>query len=200
MEIGPWTFGGFDVVVFVILGFSGVLAFARGLSREIISILALLIALAGALFIFGRYSVSAQDFIKPVWLANATLSIGVFGLFYLIITFILRGWAKSIRGRTPGFFDRLLGLGFGLTRGTILASLFVIGASNLAKDGEPADWMTQTTTYPMLRKVADTLQALPFARIRETAEEIKSKGENSDILPDIPTDTDIHQSTQEFDQ
>lgn len=198
MEIGPWTFGGFDVVVFIILSFSGILAFARGLSREIISILALLIALTASLFIFGRYSVSVQDFIKPAWLANATLSIGVFGLFYLIITFILRGWAKSIRGRTPGFFDRLLGLSFGLARGTILASLFVLGASNFAKNGEPADWMTQTITYPMLRVVADTLQNLPFARAKDLADDIKNKGEEADILPDISTNN-LH-LTQEPEQ
>lgn len=190
MEIGPWIFGGFDVVVFIILGFSGILAFARGLSREIISILALVIALVASLFIFGRYSVSIQNFIRPVWLANAALSLGVFGVCYLIITFILRGWAKSIRGKTPGFFDRLLGLGFGLIRGSILASLFVLGASNMAKNGEPADWMTQTTTYPILRKVADTLQSLPFARLKETAEDIKNKGEESDILPDLPAEPD----------
>ena len=186
MDIGPWTFGGFDVVVFLILGFSGILAFARGLSREIISILALLIGLAGALFVFGRYRIDVQNFIRPSWLADGALGIGVFAALYLIVSFVLRGWAKTIRGRSPGFLERLLGLGFGILRGAIVASLFVLVASKSAKDGEPAAWMTESTTYPPLRKIADTLQTLPFARAKQIADDIKTKGETSDILPDIP--------------
>ncbi|PHR54488.1 MAG: hypothetical protein COA43_16460 [Robiginitomaculum sp.] len=186
MDIGPWTFGGFDVVVFLILGFSGILAFARGLSREIISILALVISVAGALFIFGRYSANVQNFIKPSWLANGALGIGTFAFLYLIVGFVLRGWAKSIRGRTPGFLDRLLGLGFGIARGAVIASLFVLVVSKSAHNGQPAAWMANTTTYPILRKVADALENLPFARAKEIANDIKNKGEESDILPDIP--------------
>jgi len=186
MEIGQTTFGGFDVVVLIILGFSGILAFARGLSREMISLIALLIGLAGALFVFGRYQIDAQSFIKPAWLADGALFIGVFGLLYIIVSFILRGWAKTLRGKTPGLIDRLLGLGFGLARGAILASLFVLVISKSAKDGEPAAWLTEAKTYPLLRKTADALQALPFARAREIAEDIKDLGEESDILPAIP--------------
>ncbi len=186
MDIGPWTFGGFDIVVFLILGFSGILAFARGLSREIISILALLIGLAASLFIFGRYRIDVQNFIRPSWLADGALAIGVFALFYLLTSFIFRKWAKTIRGRSPGFLERVLGFGFGLLRGAVLASLFVLVASGSAKDGEPAEWMTEATTYPVLRKISDTLQTLPFARAKEIADEIKTKGEESDILPDIP--------------
>jgi len=186
MEIAGMTFGGFDVVVFIILGFSGILSFARGFSRELISILSLLIGLAAALFVYGRYRVDAQSFIRPTWLADAALFIGVFLLIYLIVTFIMRGWAKSIRGKTPGFFDRLLGLAFGLARGAILASLFVLVVSKSAKDGEPAEWMTETTTYPMLRKISDAVESLPFVKAREIAEDIVTEGEESDILPDIP--------------
>ena len=98
----------------------------------------------------------------------------------------MRGWAKSIRGQEPPFLDRLLGLGFGLVRGAVLASLFVLVISKSAQNEEPADWMAQAKTYPVLRKVADTLESLPFVRAREIAEEIKDKGEQTDILPDIP--------------
>lgn len=186
MEVAGTTFGGFDVVVFIILGFSAILAFSRGFSRELISLISLLIGVAGALFLFGRYQINVQNFIKPAWLADGVLLLGVFGVFYLLSSFLMRGWAKSIRGQKPPFLDRLLGLVFGLARGTILASLLVLVVSNLAKDGEPADWIGEARTYPILRKVSDTLVDLPFARAKEIAEDIKTKGKESDILPDIP--------------
>jgi membrane protein required for colicin V production len=186
MEIGATTFGGFDVVVFIILGFSGILSFARGFSRELISILSLLIGLAAALFVYGRYRVDAQSFIQPTWLADAALFIGVFLLVYLIVTFVMRGWAKTIRGKKPGFIDRLMGLAFGLARGALLASLFVLVVSKGAKEGEPAEWMTETKTYPYLRQISDAVEKLPFVKARELAEDIVTEGEESDILPDIP--------------
>ncbi len=186
MEIAGTHFGGFDTVVFVIVGFSALLAFSRGISRELISIIALLIGVGGALFLFGRYQINVQNFIKPAWLADATLGLGTFGLFYLLASFILRGWAKAVRGQKPPFIDRLLGMAFGIARGLVLASLFVLVVSKSAKDGAPAEWMSTATTYPILRKVATTLENLPFARAKEIATEIKTKGKESDILPDIP--------------
>ncbi|HHL43110.1 MAG TPA: CvpA family protein [Hellea balneolensis] len=190
MEVAGTSFGGFDVVVFIILGFSGILSFARGFSREFISIVALLVGLAGALFLFGRYQIDVQTFIKPDWLANAALLIAVFMALYLIVSFVMRRWAKTLTGAKPGFLDRLLGLGFGLARGALLASLFVLVISKSAKNGEPAEWMSSATTYPVLRSIADKLEALPFAKAREIVEDIKKTGEDSDILPDIPNEND----------
>jgi membrane protein required for colicin V production len=195
MDIGSWSFGGFDVVVFIILGFSGILSFARGFSRELISILALLIGLAAALFVYGRYRVDAQNFIQPTWLADAALFIGVFLLIYLIVTFIMRGWAKSIRGRKPGPFDRLLGLVFGIARGALLASLIVLVFFMPPKEGDipvdeddRAEWMIDSHTYPYLVQIAEAFEKIPFIKAKELAEDIIVEGEESDILPDIPTE------------
>ena len=71
MEFGDLSFTGFDAVVIGIIGFSAILSFSRGFSREIISIVALLIGLAGALFVFGRYQSGILEFIRPQWLGNA---------------------------------------------------------------------------------------------------------------------------------
>ncbi len=186
MEFAGMSFGGFDTVVIVILGVSAVLAFVRGLSRELISIIALAIGVVGALFLFGRYQINMQSLIKPAWLADSVLLLGVFGFLYILSRFLMRGWAKTLRGRGPSLLDRLLGLGFGVLRGTILASLLVLVVSNLAKDGEPADWIGQAKTYPILRKTADMLVNLPFARAKEVADYTKTQGKQSEMLPDIP--------------
>ncbi len=186
MDIAGIHFGGFDTVVLIIAGFSAILAFARGISRELISIIALLIGTVAALFVFGRYQINVQNFIKPAWLADGTLGFGTFGLFYLLSSFIMRGWARAIRGQKPPFIDRLLGLVFGAARGLVLASLFVLVISKSAQNGEPADWMRTATTYPVLRQIADRLENLPFAKAKQIAKDIQTKGKESDILPDIP--------------
>ncbi len=179
MDGAGTVIGGFDLVVFIILGFSGLLAFMRGLSRELISIIALAVAVVGALFVFGRYQLGFQTYVKPAMLADVILGAGVFGVLYIVFGLLMRGWAKSIRGREPPFIDRVLGLGFGLVRGVVLASLIVLVFKQ-------TQWMTKAKTYPILLKVSQTLESLPFAKGKKIANDIKTEGRESDILPELP--------------
>ncbi len=126
MSIGPWDFTGFDIVVLVVLLISLLMAAGRGLFRELISIAALIVAMIASLFVWGRFRFTAQDLIRPGWLADAALGLGTFGLAYLLITFILNGATKPLRGNDVGLVDRLLGGGFGVLRGFIVMSLIVM--------------------------------------------------------------------------
>lgn len=134
VSIGPWDFNGFDVVVLVILLISMLYAASRGLLREIISIAALLVAAIATLFVWGQFRFAAQDFISPPWLADGALLIGVFFIAYLVMVLIMSKIGKSIAGKEPGFIDRVLGAGFGIARGLIIAALgvLVLTASNRA--------------------------------------------------------------------
>jgi len=126
MSIGPWDFTGFDVVVLLVLLISLIMAAQRGLAREITSLLALLIASAIALFVFGRFRFAAQDFISPSWLADGALGLGTFALAYMLMVFLLSGIVKSLKGKEVGMIDRLFGAGFGVMRGLLVAALGVM--------------------------------------------------------------------------
>ena len=119
MSIGPWDFNGFDVIVLVILLISLLMAANRGLMRELTSLLALFISAGVALFVFGQYRFAAQDFISPTWLADGALALGSFALTYMVMVFLLSGLVKTLKGKSVGLFDRLLGAGFGVLRGLI---------------------------------------------------------------------------------
>ncbi len=123
MSIGPWDFNGFDIVVLLVVVISLLMAFGRGLARELISIAALLIALVVSLFIWGQFRFAMQDFIQPSWLADGALGLGSFSLVYMLVIFILSGVTKSIRGNEAGLLDRLLGGAFGAGRGLVVAAL-----------------------------------------------------------------------------
>ena len=75
------------------------------------------------------------------------------------------------------------GLGYGVFRGALLASLFVVVVSKSAKDGEPADWMTSAKSYPVLSKIAAGVEKLPFARIKDIGNEIKDRGQETAGTP-----------------
>jgi len=222
MSIGPWVFNGFDVVVLLILLISLLMAASRGFMRELISIAALVVAGIAALFVFGRFRFAAQDFISPDWLADGALGLGTFFLAYLFMVFLFSGVTKSLRGKTVGFLDRILGAGFGVFRGLLLASLGVmamtasyhegkavqdfkrqmaengraISPEDLAKappsiremfekdEPELPDMFKNSTFYPILEKIGDSIRALPFARMRTMADQLKD-GDLSFITDEI---------------
>jgi len=127
ITIGPWEFNGFDVVVLVILLISLLYAASRGLLREVISIASLLTATVITLFVFGQFRFEMQEIIKdPVWMADGILALGTFAISYLILVMIMSKIGKSIAGKETGFIDRILGAGFGIARGLIIAALLMM--------------------------------------------------------------------------
>lgn len=136
MSIGSLTFTGFDVVVLLICLVSLLMAASRGLARELVSVLALIIASVIGLLIFGRFRFAAQGFIQPSWLADGALGFGAFSLSFLLMTFLFSGVVKSLKGKDVGFIDRLLGAGFGVARGLLVASLFVMVTTASYRDAQ----------------------------------------------------------------
>jgi len=146
MSIGPYIFTGFDVVVLLICLISLLMAASRGFARELVSLAALVVAGAIALFIFGRFRFAAQDFIQPSWLADGALGFGAFGLAFLLVVFLLSGVVKSLKGKDIGFIDRLLGAGFGVFRGLIIASLFVMVTTASYRDAQEKQEFQESLT------------------------------------------------------
>jgi len=130
ISIGPWDFNGFDIVVLIILLISMLYAASRGFMREIISIAALLVAAIATLFAWGQFRFAAQEFISPPELADGALMVGVFFIAYLIMVLIMSKIGKTIAGKEVGFIDRILGAGFGIARGLIIAALGVMVATS----------------------------------------------------------------------
>lgn len=178
MSIGPWDFGGFDIVVLLLLAISGFMSLGRGFACELISIAALAAGLIASLFLFGLFQNAAHDLIQPLWLANSALALGSFAFAYMLVAFILRGGVKKLQGQEPGFIDRLFGFGFGIFRGLLISALFVILMTMASRQNTTPSWIENSTFYPVLKPITDVM--LSFANrheeLRERAEDIVEQG------------------------
>lgn len=147
MTIGAYDFSNFDIVVLFICFISLIMAMSRGFAREFVSVLALIIASICALFIFGRFRFAAQDFIpNPIWLSDIVLGFGAFALSFLLVVFLASGIVKSLKGKSVGLIDRLLGGGFGVARGLLIASLFVMVATASYRDAQDLQAFQESLT------------------------------------------------------
>lgn len=189
MELG---FTWFDFAALAVLGLSGVMAFARGLIREVFSIIAFIGGAIAAVF-FAPMLAPFVDQFSPLSgpLASVAAGLLTFLVIFIVITVATSMLAKQAHESNEiGAFDRATGLAFGVLRGVIVVSLFVLLMRQTSPDAAtaPADPMQDAVrgarTYPMYDAVAKGLEAV-LPRARQRAHDIidGQKGESAPIPP-----------------
>jgi membrane protein required for colicin V production len=160
----------FDIIVLVILAGGAVRGLTRGFVAEIIALAALVAALFALRLFHAPFS---------LWLSEAvgTESGGAMLGFVFLVGGIW-GAGKALAARLGaatrksaiGPFDRLLGGGFGLLKGLLVASI-VYMVFTLAYDvafgaGEPRSaWLRESRTYPLMRATGSALSDVIADRI-----------------------------------
>lgn len=191
MDLG---FTWFDFAALVVLGLSGVMAFARGLIREVFSIIAFIGAAIAAVFFAGLLRPIVESF-TPLSgpLASVAAGLLIFLVVFIVITVITSTVAKTAHQSTEiGSFDRAAGLAFGILRGVLVVSLFVLlMRQTTVEDTQPADPMQDAIrgarTYPIYNGVASALEAvLPQARDRARDIIDRRESESAPIPPAEP--------------
>ncbi len=115
-----------DIVVVIIITISGVFAFFKGFIREALSILGLIIATILSFRFYRHFSVYLKSIIAAKPLREFVAFIIIF-LVLLGIVAVITYLAKIIFKKAGlNFYDRLLGLIFGIIRGLIIAYIFII--------------------------------------------------------------------------
>jgi membrane protein required for colicin V production len=166
MDLG---FTWFDLAALALLGLSGVMAFARGLIREVFSIIAFIGAgIAG--WFFADMARPLVESVSPLRGAVASLGAGVsiFLIVFIAITLVISAVAKTVHQSTEiGSFDRAAGLGFGILRGILVVSLFVVWMRAVTDETRPDvpqapvfEGVVNARTYPIYESVAKVLEPI----------------------------------------
>lgn len=193
MDLG---FTWFDFAALVVLGLSGVMAFARGLIREMFSIIAFIGGAIGGLYLAEPLGPTVASF-TPLsgWLAAVAAGLAVFLIVFIVITVIVSTVAKTAHQSTEiGSFDRAAGLAFGVLRGILVVSLLVLLIRRTDETPATADPMQDAIrgarTYPIYNSVASALEVvLPQARDRARDIIERREGESAPIPPAEPEAT-----------
>jgi len=151
-----------DLLVLAILAVSALLAFMRGLVREVLG----LAAWVGAIFA----GVWALPRVRPqfhAWLGVSPwvdpVAFGAIFLASLIVLLLISRWISALVRASPiGGLDRTLGLVFGLARGAALCILAYIGAGMVVQvDRWPEPVLNAESVWPVYRGAAWVVEQLP---------------------------------------
>ena len=146
----------FDLMVIGVVGLSTVLAFVRGFVRVFISLVAWIVAVAGAIHYSEAIGALLPDFGETQGTTRYVVAFAIILICVLVIGALI-GFLLSrlVRSVGLGFLDRALGAIFGLARGLLVAVLFVLlaGLTTLPR----TDWWQNSLTSPALTAAALTL-------------------------------------------
>jgi membrane protein required for colicin V production len=115
-----------DLVVFGLLAISGLLAFARGLVREVLGIGAWAGAAGTAIIAVPMLRSTVSGWVpSPQWVDPASFMM-VFLVMLVILMLVAGMIGNVVRGSALGGVDRTLGLLFGLARGAVVVVIAYI--------------------------------------------------------------------------
>jgi membrane protein required for colicin V production len=151
---------GFDIAILAFVALSGLFALVRGLTREVLAI----IAWAGAAYVAYRlypYVLPfAQRHIESEWVAEIAAGAGLFILALIVLSVLSHGLAQRVRSSPANGLDRLLGLVFGLARGMLVVCLLYAVADRTVFHQSRPDWIQRARVTPALQRGADYLVSL----------------------------------------
>ena len=112
-----------DIGVFAVIALSALLAFSRGLVREVLSIGAWVVAALATVYGLPYLTPIAQKYISAPLVAQIVTGTAIFIVTLFICAAISHLVARNVRHSGFGAVDRSLGLIFGVARGAILVCL-----------------------------------------------------------------------------
>ncbi|MGE3302143.1 MAG: CvpA family protein [Hyphomonadaceae bacterium] len=154
-------FTAFDFLAIAIILISSIMAFARGLLREVFSIVAFVGAAVAAIYLRPVLSPMLRDLVRPAILAELAAAGILFLVVFVAITLLTSTVAKAAhRSGEIGAIDRGAGLVFGAARGILVLALAILLMRQVTNENTPMPKMVaEARTYPVLSSVAEGLEA-----------------------------------------
>ena len=150
-----------DLGVFGVILISALLAFSRGLVREVLSIGAWVVAALATIYGLPHLRDITRTYISQQLVADAVTGVTIFVVTLILCAAISHMVARNVRSSGFGAVDRSLGLLFGVLRGAVLVCLAYLAF--VWAEPKPEDQPDVVKNARMLKYVAqgaDLLKAL----------------------------------------
>jgi membrane protein required for colicin V production len=159
-----------DIAVIVILLLSALLAFARGLVREVLSVGAWVGAAFATLYLFPHALPLVQQVVAKELIAKAVAGLSVFFVSLILLSIVSHQISKGVRGSALSAVDRSLGFVFGIARGAVIVCLAYLTVAWIFPPNDQPKWLREARTMPVIQTGAEMLRNLVPDRTRASTE------------------------------
>ena len=151
----------FDLIALLILAASAALGWVRGGAREVVTVVAFILAVIVAIVGLRLSGPIARHAIHIGFLANAVAILVVFAIAYAALRFLGRRLTRRIPGADAGSrTDRILGAGFGLVRGVVALGVLYLLFTVATPPERMPNWVRHAALFPVSQAAGRVLIAL----------------------------------------
>ena len=156
-----------DIVLVVILAASVALSFRKGLSREVIGLTSVILAILLGIWFYG----SAGSFLLPYLSSRALANFAGFMLVFCgvmlvghLVSYIVGRFLK-VTGLS--IFDHLLGAVFGALRGVLISVALIMAIMAFSQGDKPPSSVVQSRTAPYMVDAARGFAAMAPRELKD---------------------------------
>jgi membrane protein required for colicin V production len=150
----------FDLIFLGVLGLSAVTGLIRGVTKEILSLVSWLGAVAMAYMLFPLTQHLARSQITNPMLADGVTIFGIFIIFLVVLTLVSHFLTSRVRQSSLSGVDRSLGVAYGLLRGCALLFVVELLTSCLWLRPDHPEMIRQSRFSGFMYKGSDTVYVL----------------------------------------
>ncbi len=151
----------FDLIALIILVASAAIGSVRGGAREMLTVVAFILAVVIAIVSLRISGPVARHAIHIGFVANAAAILVVFALAYALLHLAGRGLTRRIPGAESGSrIDRILGALFGLVRGVVALGVLSLLFTVATPPERTPPWVKHAALYPLSRAAGRMLLVL----------------------------------------
>ena len=183
----------FDVGVGILVLISAILATARGLTREVLSLATWAGSAAVAAYMYFNHLDFARGYIQEQIVADVATVVVSFILALIVLHLITMRIADFVVDSKIGPLDRTLGFIFGVARGVLIAVVVVIFGEWLLNANTPGgedrlpSWAREARSLPFLRNVGEQLVAVLPEDLEKQVTDLLRRGTGPEDV-ESPTD------------
>jgi membrane protein required for colicin V production len=167
-----------DILLLVILAWCVFSSFRKGLTREVVGLASVVLALLLGIWFYGTAGALVAPYVNSHAVANLAGFFIVFVAVMLIGALVTRILGKFLRVTGLSIVDHALGAAFGFVRGALIAVALVMGIMAFSPEGRPPESVVNSRLAPYVAHASRVFASLAPHELREgfrrTYGEVKS--------------------------
>lgn len=185
-----------DIVLIVIALISGLLALYRGLTREVLSLVAWAMAGGATLYFVLFHKPLAEQLAGSIGAPPVVGMVGIGALIFLIVLVIVHlvtiRISDAILDRQLGMVDRILGFFFGVARGFILFVIpYMFYTAFIEKEEDQFSWIRNSLSLPYVKATSQSIKGMLYRAIEKYYPAATAVDKDASLHLDVPDDTQL---------
>ena len=168
-----------DVIFLVIVGISALVGIARGVTKELLSIIGWVVGAAALFYLVPMVTPFMETYVSSKLLAGVVSAMAILLIFCIIWILTVDKMSAAVRTSKLSSLDRILGFVFGAARGALIVILLVVMISKLISEDSQKGAFEESVLFEKANACVEPLKEMvPPALITE----IKRQSEQFDFL------------------